>query len=95
MVVATHDNATYTLRELDGTVLRLFIASKQIKAFKKKEGRFHSDDIAAFESQEEVEDTKLEISEDENLHKDEEECYFTHTIGCVGLEGCMLCCKLF
>ena len=73
-MVATHDNATYTLRELDGTLLRLPIAGKRIKAFKRRDGRFHSDDIAAFETQEEeeVEGTESETSEDENLHEDEE-----------------------
>ena len=50
VVVATHDNATYTFRELDGTVLRLLIVSKWIKVFKKRNSRFHSDDIAAFET---------------------------------------------
>lgn len=74
VVVATHDNATYTLRELDGTLLRLPIAGKRIKAFKRRDGRFHSDDIATFETQEEeeVEGTESETSEDENLHEDEE-----------------------
>ena len=75
MVLATHDNATYTLCELDGIVLRFPITDKHIKAFKRRDSRFHSDDIATFETQEdeEEEDIELEISKDENLHKDEEE----------------------
>ena len=74
MVVAIHNNATYTLCELNGTVLRLPITSKQIIAFKRRDSRFHSNDIAAFETQEEeeVEDIELVTNEDENLHEDEE-----------------------
>ncbi|KAL3687990.1 hypothetical protein R1sor_014299 [Riccia sorocarpa] len=37
VVVTVHDNATYSLRELDGTPLRLPIAGKRIKYFKKRE----------------------------------------------------------
>ena len=48
VVVATYDNALYTHCELDGTVLKIPIAGKRIKAFRRRDGRFHSDDIAAF-----------------------------------------------
>ncbi|KAL3679949.1 hypothetical protein R1sor_022905 [Riccia sorocarpa] len=37
VVVTVHDNATYSLRELDGTPLKLPIAGKRIKYFKKRE----------------------------------------------------------
>jgi hypothetical protein len=51
IVVTVHDNATYSLRELDGTLLRVPIAGKRIKAFKRRnmwldidapESEFHS-----------------------------------------------------
>ena len=75
VVVATHDNATYTLRELDGTVLKIPIAGKRIKAFKRRDGRFYSDDIAAFDIEErgEIENTESEIEEDGNLQEEEDE----------------------
>ena len=73
VVVATHDNATYTLRELDGIVLKIPIAGKRIKAFRRRDGRFHLDDIAAFDIEEkgEIENTKFETKEDRNLHEDQ------------------------
>ncbi|KAL3679385.1 hypothetical protein R1sor_022341 [Riccia sorocarpa] len=37
VVITVHDNATYSLRELDGTPLKLPIAGKRIKYFKKRE----------------------------------------------------------
>ena len=72
-MVAIHDNATYTLRELDGTVLKIPIAGKQIKAFRRRDGRFHFDDIATFDTGEkgEIENTETETKEDRNLHEDE------------------------
>ena len=75
VVVATHDNATYSLRELDGTMLKIPIAGKRIKTFKRRDGRFYSDDIAAFGMQEddEVEETDSEPSEDGNLQDYEED----------------------
>ena len=75
VVVATYDNATYTLRELDGTVLKIPIAGKRIKAFKRRDGRFYSDDIAAFDIEErgEIENTESEIEEDGNLQEEEDE----------------------
>ncbi|KAL3680524.1 hypothetical protein R1sor_023480 [Riccia sorocarpa] len=33
-----YDNATYALRELDGTPLRIPVAGKRVKLFKKREG---------------------------------------------------------
>ena len=75
VVVATYDNATYTLRELDGTVLKIPIAGKRIKAFKRRDGRFYSDDIAAFDIEErgEIENTESEIEEDGNQQEEEDE----------------------
>ncbi|KAL3696074.1 hypothetical protein R1sor_010150 [Riccia sorocarpa] len=37
VVLAVNDNATYSLRELDGTVLRLAVAGKRVKLFKKRD----------------------------------------------------------
>jgi hypothetical protein len=74
VVVATHDNATYTLRELNGTMLKIPVAGKRIKTFKRRDGRFYADDIADFETQkdEEVEQADSETSEDSNLYENEE-----------------------
>jgi hypothetical protein len=75
VVVATHDNATYTLRELDGTMLKIPIAGKRIKTFKKTDDIFDSNNIADFETREddEVEEVDSETNEDGNLHKYEED----------------------
>jgi hypothetical protein len=74
VVVATHDNATYTLRELDGTMLKIPVAGKRIKPFRRRDSRFYADDIADFETQEdeEVEQADSETSEDSNLYENEE-----------------------
>ncbi|KAL3702351.1 hypothetical protein R1sor_020373 [Riccia sorocarpa] len=37
VVLAVNDNAIYSLRELDGTVLRLAVAGKRVKLFKKRD----------------------------------------------------------
>ena len=60
MVVATHDNATFTLCKLDDTILKIPIASKRINEFKRRDGRFHSNDIAAFDIEEEEEVENIE-----------------------------------
>jgi hypothetical protein len=75
VVVAIHDNATYTLRELNGIILKIPVVRKRIKTFKKRDDRFYSDDIADFETREddEVEKADLETSEDGNLHEYEED----------------------
>jgi hypothetical protein len=74
VVVATHDNATYTLRELDGTMLKIPVVGKWIKTFRRRDGRFYSDDIADFAAQEdnEVEEADSETSEDGNQYEYEE-----------------------
>ncbi|KAL3696746.1 hypothetical protein R1sor_010822 [Riccia sorocarpa] len=38
VVLAVHDNATYSLRELDGTPLRIQVAGKRVKLFRRREG---------------------------------------------------------
>jgi hypothetical protein len=75
VVVTTYDNATYTLRELNGTMLKIPIVGKWIKTFRRRDSRIFFNDVADFEIHEvdEVEEVDLETSEDENLHKFEEE----------------------
>ena len=69
MVVAIHDNTTYTFCELDGTMLKILVAGKRIKIFKRRDERFYYDDIIAFETHEddEVEEVDSETSKNENL----------------------------
>ncbi|KAL3700688.1 hypothetical protein R1sor_018710 [Riccia sorocarpa] len=38
VVLVVHDNATYSLRELDGTPLRIQVAGKRVKLFRRREG---------------------------------------------------------
>jgi hypothetical protein len=75
VVVATHDNATNTLHELNGTMLKIHVAGKRIKTFKRRDGRFYLDDTVDFETHEddEVEEADSETSEDGNLHEYEED----------------------
>jgi hypothetical protein len=75
VVVAKHDNATYTLRELDSTMLKIPVAGKRIKTFKRIDRRFYADDIADFGTQkdDEVEEADSETNEDGNLNEYEED----------------------
>ena len=72
VVVEVHDNATYTLRELDGTQLRVPVAGKRIKAFKRRDGRFSFEDLTTFETidshQEEGAHSNTEGGEDEDTN---------------------------
>ncbi|KAL3686234.1 hypothetical protein R1sor_004256 [Riccia sorocarpa] len=45
VVLAVHDNTTYSLRELDGTPLRIQVAGKRVKLFRIREG---SDELEDF-----------------------------------------------
>jgi hypothetical protein len=74
VIVAIHNNGTYTLRELDGTMLKIPVAGKRIKTFRRRDGRFYSDDIADFAAREddEVEEADSETSEDGNQYEYEE-----------------------
>jgi hypothetical protein len=74
VVVAIHDNGTYTLRELDGTMLKIPVAGKRIKTIRRRDGRFYSDDIVDFTAREddEVEEADSEQSEDSNQYEYEE-----------------------
>jgi hypothetical protein len=71
VVVATYDNATYTLHELDGTMLKIPVAGKRIKTFRWRDRKFYSDDIADFTAQEddEVKEADSETSEDANKYE--------------------------
>ena len=73
VVVAVHDNATYTLRELDGTTLRIPIAGKRMKAFKRRDGRFCFENNEGFETTnlDQGEDVDAEIGEDKDKNEDE------------------------
>jgi hypothetical protein len=75
MVITTYDNTTYTLSELDGTILKVPVVRKRIKTFRRRDGIFYPNDVANFQTHEvdEVEETDSETSEDENLHEYEEE----------------------
>lgn len=70
VVVEVHDNATYTLRELDGTHLKVPVAGKRIKAYRRRNGRFHLEDFEGLSSydssQEEDVDSEAEQDEDED-----------------------------
>ena len=55
VMIATHNNATYTLCELKGTVLKISIVGKRIKVFRRRDRRLHLDDIVAFDIDEEGE----------------------------------------
>ncbi|KAL3680996.1 hypothetical protein R1sor_023952 [Riccia sorocarpa] len=61
VVVRVLDNATYLLRELDGTPLRVPIARKRMKIFKRRDGKAEfaemaEDEEEAFEKNEDLED---------------------------------------
>jgi hypothetical protein len=48
VVIKVYENGTYSLRELDGTPLRVPVAGKRIKAFKRRDGRFNDEDLESF-----------------------------------------------
>lgn len=56
VVKVVHDNATYSLRELDGTSLKLPIAGKRIKFFKRRGDSLKDGGL----------DAEMELDEDEN-----------------------------
>ena len=45
VVERVNDNATYWLRELDGTMFKIPIARKRIKVFQRRDERFYSNDL--------------------------------------------------
>ena len=48
VVERVNDNATYLLRELYGTMFKIPTIGKRIKVFRRRDGRFHSDDFESF-----------------------------------------------
>ena len=72
MVKVVHENATYTLAEMDGTMIKIPIASKRIKLFKRRESStYELDDLDkshVLEDKEEAEDLE---DEDENMLEEE------------------------
>jgi hypothetical protein len=46
VVIKVHSNGTYSLRELDGIFLRIPIAGKRVKVFKRRDGRFYNEELA-------------------------------------------------
>jgi hypothetical protein len=79
VVVQVHENGTYSLRELDGTLLRIPIAGKRVKAFKRRRNAFNDECIndfiipqQDFEKDElELVDEDFEDAEEENQDDDE------------------------
>ena len=69
VVVEVHENGTYTLRELDGTQLRIPVAGKRIKAFKRRDGRYSIETT----NPSQVEDADSEIGDDEDEDESEPE----------------------
>lgn len=50
MVVIVYDNTTYSLSKLDGMRLKIHMAKKQVKAFKKRDNRFNSNNLTNFKN---------------------------------------------
>ena len=75
-MVKVHDNATYALRELDGTLLRIPVAGKRIKAFKKRDGMYLLGDTTTEDlnlSPQEDDDGVIEEETEEEEDEEEEE----------------------
>ncbi len=67
VVVTTYENATYLLRELDGTLLKIAIVGKRIKVFRERDERFvmeNFEDIPLQENYHEMESREMESEED-------------------------------
>ena len=71
MVERVNDNATYLLRELDGTMFKIPIGSKHIKVFRRRDGRFHSVDFESFLSLEIIGDD-IEDADEVQLEEGED-----------------------
>ena len=65
-----HDNATYSLCELDGTELKVPIARKRVKLFKQRNANGPFDDFE--QDEEHVYNNMDEIVEDEDVGFDED-----------------------
>ena len=66
VVMKVHTNGTYSLRELDGTSLRIPVAGKRIKAFRRS-GRYHYEDLEEIFDPQELEDGGRIEEDDEDF----------------------------
>lgn len=77
VVERVNDNATYLLRELDGTLFKIPIAGKRIKVFRRRDERFHCIDFESFLTpqaiSEDVEDEDAVEDQDELQTEDEQD----------------------
>ncbi|KAL3702114.1 hypothetical protein R1sor_020136 [Riccia sorocarpa] len=69
VVLAVNDNATYSLRELDGTILRLVVAGKRVKLFKKRDDTSELFDFLDLEHGPTMDD----YTDEENAAEEEED----------------------
>ena len=65
IVLHVFDNATYKLSELDGAELRVLVAGKRIKLFKKHNGELMMEDIALEIKANDIDEEEKEAQEDE------------------------------
>ena len=56
VVLKVHNNATYSLRELNGTPLRIPVAGKRIKVFRRRNGKLQTNEFDAFDTQPQTEE---------------------------------------
>ena len=71
VVITVHDNATYSLRELDGTRLKIPVAGKRIKVFKKRNGRFTQHDPMDIDNLNLEEEDNIQASESDEADEDQ------------------------
>ena len=71
VVERVNNNAIYLLRELDGTMFKIPIAGKRIKVFRRRDGRFHSNDFESFLSPKIIEDNFEDADEVQSEEEDE------------------------
>ena len=67
MVIAIHDNGTYSHYELDGTRLKIPVARKRVKTFRRKDSKFTPNDlsgVADFDFDEQENQEACEQNED-------------------------------
>ncbi|KAL3685686.1 hypothetical protein R1sor_003708 [Riccia sorocarpa] len=69
MVLVVNDNATYSLRELDGTILRLAVAGKRMKLFKRRDNTSELFDFLDLEHGPAEDD----YADEENVAEEEED----------------------
>jgi hypothetical protein len=70
VVTIVHNNGTYSLRELDGTLLRTPFAGKRIKAFRKRDDRSSIEDLHEFLQQQAEDEQTYGTEEESEEHED-------------------------